>query len=60
MHLLDADETALQRIVAVLDAEYGRSRLWPNHCTGERAYARLATAFPGQVAPCPAGTILDF
>ena len=56
-HLIDADEAGLQHIVAVLE-KYGQPRLYPNHCTGERAYIALAQAFGQRVAPCPAGTML--
>jgi metal-dependent hydrolase (beta-lactamase superfamily II) len=46
-------------VVAVL-REYGRLRLYPNHCSGERAYVALSTAFGDRVQPCPAGTSLTF
>lgn len=35
-------------------------RLYPNHCSGERAYLALASAFGALVQPCPSGTRLSF
>jgi metal-dependent hydrolase (beta-lactamase superfamily II) len=59
-HLLDADHGTLQRVVEALRSTYNSPRLYLNHCTGQRAYVTLATTFGGRVAPCPAGTILNF
>jgi 7,8-dihydropterin-6-yl-methyl-4-(beta-D-ribofuranosyl)aminobenzene 5'-phosphate synthase len=59
-HLLDADHGTLRRVVEALRSTYNSPRLYLNHCTGQRAYVTLATAFGGRVAPCPAGTILNF
>jgi 7,8-dihydropterin-6-yl-methyl-4-(beta-D-ribofuranosyl)aminobenzene 5'-phosphate synthase len=58
-HLLQADEAHLQYVIEVL-RELGLPRLYLNHCTGQRAYVILAQAFGEVVAPCPAGTSLDF
>ncbi|MBM4464152.1 MAG: MBL fold metallo-hydrolase [Chloroflexi bacterium] len=58
-HLLSADEAHLRRVIEVL-RELGVPRLYPNHCTGQRAYVTLAQAFGEKVAPCPAGTRLNF
>jgi len=58
-HLLHADEAHLRRVIKVL-RELGVSRLYLNHCTGQRAYVTLAQAFGEKVAPCPAGTRLSF
>lgn len=58
-HLLNADEAHLQRVIEVL-RELGVPRLYLNHCTGQRAYVTLAQAFGEKVAPCPAGTRLNF
>ncbi len=58
-HLLSADEAQLEHVVAELSA-YGNPRLYPNHCTGERAYVALVRAFGARVEPCPAGTVLEF
>jgi 7,8-dihydropterin-6-yl-methyl-4-(beta-D-ribofuranosyl)aminobenzene 5'-phosphate synthase len=55
MHLGDLSDEQLQRIVQVLKG-YGPPRLYPNHCTGERALAVLAEAFGERVTHCPAGT----
>jgi len=58
-HLLHADETHLRRVIEVL-RELGVPRLYLNHCTGQQAYVTLAQAFGEKVAPCPAGTRLNF
>jgi len=58
-HLLHADETHLRRVIEVL-RELGVPRLYLNHCTGQRAYVTLAQAFGEKMAPCPAGTRLNF
>lgn len=59
-HLVSAEGPALDHMVATLQAAYAPLRLYPNHCSGERAYVALATAFGDQVQPCPAGTTLAF
>jgi 7,8-dihydropterin-6-yl-methyl-4-(beta-D-ribofuranosyl)aminobenzene 5'-phosphate synthase len=59
-HLMEADDRQLQRVVQVLRDMYGAPRLYLNHCTGERAYVALASAFGERVQPCPVGTALDF
>ncbi len=58
-HLLHADEAHLRRVIEVL-REIGVPQLYLNHCTGQRAYITLAQAFGEKVAPCPAGTRLNF
>jgi 7,8-dihydropterin-6-yl-methyl-4-(beta-D-ribofuranosyl)aminobenzene 5'-phosphate synthase len=58
-HLLQADEADLRHVIEVL-RELGLPRLYPNHCTGQRAYVILAQAFGKMVAPCPVGTTLEF
>lgn len=58
-HLESSEGSALQHVVEVL-REYGPLRLYPNHCSGERAYVALSTAFGERVQPCPAGTTLTF
>ena len=58
-HLLHADEAHLQRVMEVL-RELDVPQLYLNHCTGQRAYVTLAQAFGEKVAPCPAGTRLNF
>ena len=59
-HLVDADEAYLQHVTDVLRNIYGSLRLYLNHCTGERAYVALASAFGNRVSPCPGGTALSF
>jgi 7,8-dihydropterin-6-yl-methyl-4-(beta-D-ribofuranosyl)aminobenzene 5'-phosphate synthase len=58
-HLEGLEPVALDQVVDTLHT-YGPLRLYPNHCTGERAYVALAVAFGDRVKPCPAGTILSF
>lgn len=58
-HLIAADEAQLQHQIEVL-GELGPPSLYPNHCTGQRAYVALAQAFGERVSPCPAGTILEY
>jgi len=58
-HLECMDGGQMQRIVQVL-REYGSPRLYLNHCTGQRAYVTLATAFGDRTSPCPSGTVLSF
>lgn len=59
-HLVSAGGAALQHVIDVLREEYAPMQLYPNHCTGPRAYVALAGAFGDNVHPCPAGTILTF
>ena len=58
-HLISADEAHLRRLVEVL-RRLGPPSLYLNHCTGQAAYVALAQAFGELVAPCPAGTVLEF
>jgi len=58
-HLVEADEAQLEHTINVLKT-YGPPQLYPNHCTGERAYVALACALSGKVQPCSAGTVLSF
>jgi len=58
MHLNQADPERLDRTIAELRA-LNIPRLYPCHCTGFAATARLCQEFPGRVAPCPAGTVID-
>lgn len=59
-HLVSAQGDALHHVVDVLRSVYPPMRLYPNHCTGQRAYVALASAFGDHVQPCPAGTTLTF
>ena len=58
-HLAGADAQELDQVIDALQAE-GRPMLHLNHCTGEKALFALASAFGERVAPCPAGTRLEF
>jgi 7,8-dihydropterin-6-yl-methyl-4-(beta-D-ribofuranosyl)aminobenzene 5'-phosphate synthase len=61
-HLASAGPEALERVVLELgEHSYGSAPdLYLNHCTGERAIARLSQAFGENVRPCPAGAVLMF
>jgi metal-dependent hydrolase (beta-lactamase superfamily II) len=37
----------------------GAPKLYLNHCTGSDAFLALASAFPGRVTDCPAGTTIQ-
>jgi len=58
-HLVSADGSHLRRLIEALK-RLGPPALYPNHCTGQAAYVALAQAFGDRVAPCPAGTVLEF
>lgn len=58
-HLVHAKEGQLDGVVERL-REWGSPRLWLNHCTGWRAFVRLAGALPERVRPLPAGARLAF
>jgi len=59
MHLGDMTNEQMQHIIDVLRS-YGPPRLYPNHCTGLRAYIALASAFGDRVAPCPGSAVVSF
>ena len=59
-HLVSAEGTALQHVVDVLNATYPGLRIYPNHCTGQRAYVALASTLADCVQPFPAGATLRF
>jgi 7,8-dihydropterin-6-yl-methyl-4-(beta-D-ribofuranosyl)aminobenzene 5'-phosphate synthase len=58
-HLISADTVQMRHLVGVL-RRLGPPALYLNHCTGQAAYVALAHAFGERVAPCPAGTVLEF
>jgi 7,8-dihydropterin-6-yl-methyl-4-(beta-D-ribofuranosyl)aminobenzene 5'-phosphate synthase len=58
MHLAEADECQLAHIVEAL-RRMGSPHLYPNHCSGERAYIALANAFRERVSPLRAGSTLE-
>jgi len=58
-HLVSADEEHMRHLVEML-RQMELPALYPNHCTGQTAYVALAQAFGDRVAPCPAGTVLEF
>jgi len=60
MHLASATDEMLHRTIDALRTTYGTPRLYPGHCTGERAYVALTQAFGERVQSCPAGTLLTF
>jgi len=58
-HLVAAKPCDLRHTVEVL-RRLGPPALYPNHCTGWAASVALATALGDRVAPCPAGSTLEF
>ena len=58
-HLVSADARHLAHVVEALQRQ-DPPALFLNHCTGPAAYVALAVAFGDRVAPCPAGTVLEF
>ncbi len=59
MHLLHAGPVRLERTLSEL-RRLDPKRLWPCHCTGFSAAARIWQAFPDRCAPCPVGTVLEW
>ncbi len=59
-HLTSATGAMLDQAIDELRAHYDAPRLYPNHCTGSRAFDALRAAFGEHVQPCPAGTVLTF
>jgi 7,8-dihydropterin-6-yl-methyl-4-(beta-D-ribofuranosyl)aminobenzene 5'-phosphate synthase len=62
LHLLNADAKNLQHTISKLEEMFtGRiPQIYPNHCSGERAFFALQKTFKDSVQPCPTGTRLDF
>jgi 7,8-dihydropterin-6-yl-methyl-4-(beta-D-ribofuranosyl)aminobenzene 5'-phosphate synthase len=54
-HLVTASETRMDKTVEALRA-FDIQRLFPLHCTGFQAAARLWKEFPDRVRACPVGT----
>ncbi|MGD8819993.1 MAG: MBL fold metallo-hydrolase [Anaerolineae bacterium] len=60
LHLISTSAEELQRIGALLAAMPQLRRVYPSHCTGEKAFAALVDKLgPDVVRPCRAGTVLD-
>lgn len=57
-HLMSADDQQVDRVISIIEDRYQGIDLYLNHCTGQKAIARLSTALGDQVKSCPAGTIL--
>jgi 7,8-dihydropterin-6-yl-methyl-4-(beta-D-ribofuranosyl)aminobenzene 5'-phosphate synthase len=57
-HLMAADAAGLTHIIEALK-RLGVRRIYPNHCTGQQAFVRLAMALGDTVVACPAGTMLS-
>ncbi len=58
-HLTAADESRMRKTVEAL-REFDVQYLYPLHCTGFTAAARLWREFPDRVFPCPVATSLEF
>ncbi len=59
MHLGSASDERVARTIASLN-QLNIEGLWPCHCTGVAATARLVTAFGARCRPCGAGTRIEF
>ena len=58
-HLATAEDEELNAVARALEA-LGPPEMYLNHCTGEKAIARLERAWPDRVHPMPAGTEVTF
>jgi 7,8-dihydropterin-6-yl-methyl-4-(beta-D-ribofuranosyl)aminobenzene 5'-phosphate synthase len=58
-HLNSATDEMIGEPIELLRSAYGNSRLYVNHCTGEGAYLKLASAFGDRVGVCPVGTVFS-
>ncbi len=58
-HLVSASPERLQKTVEALRM-YDVQKIMLSHCTGVRAYAELASAFPGRCSWPAAGTVIRF
>jgi len=57
-HLAAAGPERMDRTVEALK-ELDVRRIWPLHCTGFAAAARLWEALPGRVSVCPVGSVVE-
>jgi len=57
-HLASASESALKQAADTI-RDFGFSRIWPGHCTGQRGFEYLKNAFPDRVRPMGAGLRLE-
>jgi 7,8-dihydropterin-6-yl-methyl-4-(beta-D-ribofuranosyl)aminobenzene 5'-phosphate synthase len=62
LHLLNFNAKNLQHIISNLEEMFaGRiPQIYPNHCSGERAFSALQKTFKDSVHPFPTGTLLNF
>ena len=61
LHLAHTSEEDLQHITERLAEMPQLERVYPNHCTGERAYVALSQMLgPSVVRPCPAGSHFEW
>lgn len=58
MHLHAASEERVDQTIAALE-RLGAPSLFPCHCTGFKATARLWQAFPDRCTPCTVGTVIE-
>ena len=59
MHLMQASPERMEQTIEAL-RELDVERLGPAHCTGAKATAQLAAAFPGRCFSCAAGATMEF
>lgn len=58
-HLADADDARIRQTVEALK-ESGVRRVYPAHCTGDKAVAALGAAFGENCVPAAAGMTIEF
>lgn len=58
-HLISASPARMQKTVEAL-RKYDVQKIMLSHCTGVRAYAELANAFPGRCSWPASGTVIKF
>lgn len=58
-HLASASEGALRQAADAI-RDFGFSRIWPGHCTGQRGFEYLKNTFPDRVRPLGSGLRLEF
>lgn len=59
MHLIHADEKRIDKTLSAFK-ELDIKKMYPCHCTGFPAAARIWNAFPNRCFTCPVGTQIEF
>jgi len=58
MHLLNASSERIEHTIEAF-AQYNVKKIFPAHCTGDKAIAGLKAAFPNQSSTCSVGFQID-